>query len=66
MESIERSALVPYTAAQMFKLVDEAEHYPDFLPWCSGARVRPISEDDLKVTAVLRLDIEAWSGKAKS
>ena len=23
----------------MFKLVDEAEHYPEFLPWCSDAVV---------------------------
>ena len=31
--------LVPYTAAQMFDLVDRVEHYPEFLPWCGGAEV---------------------------
>lgn len=37
MPVIERSALVPYSAAQMFALVDGIAGYPDFLPWCVGA-----------------------------
>ena len=28
--------LVPYSAAEMFELVDRIELYPQFLPWCSG------------------------------
>ncbi len=39
MRSAKRSALVPYTPMQMWTLVDEAEHYPEFLPWCSAATV---------------------------
>ena len=31
---------VPYGADQMFGLVAGIERYPDFLPWCSGARIR--------------------------
>jgi ribosome-associated toxin RatA of RatAB toxin-antitoxin module len=31
--------LVPYSAEQMFDLVNGVERYPDFLPWCSGVRV---------------------------
>jgi coenzyme Q-binding protein COQ10 len=31
---------LPYTPEQLFDLVAEVERYPEFLPWCVGARVR--------------------------
>ncbi len=40
MQVIERSALVGYTPAQMFALVNDVERYPQFLPWCTGSTVR--------------------------
>jgi ribosome-associated toxin RatA of RatAB toxin-antitoxin module len=43
MQLVERSALVTYTAAQMFALVNDIERYPEFLPWCVGARVEDVS-----------------------
>ena len=39
MPTVQRSARVPYSAQQMFDLVDDIERYPEFLHWCSGARV---------------------------
>lgn len=39
MKVIDRSALVPYSAGQMYELVRDIESYPDFLPWCSGAGI---------------------------
>jgi ribosome-associated toxin RatA of RatAB toxin-antitoxin module len=36
---VQRSAHVPYTAEQMFDLVNDIESYPLFLHWCSGARI---------------------------
>lgn len=39
MTSVSRSALVSYSAAQMFDLVEGVEQYPQFLPWCSGTEV---------------------------
>ncbi len=39
MPEVVKSVLVPYTAEQMFALVDDVERYPEFLPWCSGAQV---------------------------
>ncbi|MEE9334646.1 MAG: type II toxin-antitoxin system RatA family toxin [Granulosicoccaceae bacterium] len=39
MSSISRSALVGFTAAQMYQLVLDVESYPKFLPWCSGSEV---------------------------
>lgn len=31
---------VPYAADDMFALVAGIDRYPEFLPWCSGARIR--------------------------
>ncbi|MDH4181741.1 MAG: ubiquinone-binding protein, partial [Betaproteobacteria bacterium] len=39
MREMHRSALVPYSAEQMFDLVEGVEHYPEFLPWCTGTRL---------------------------
>src|SRR6202047_5447969 len=43
MQVVERSALVTYTAAQMFALVNDVARYPEFLPWCVGARVEDVA-----------------------
>ena len=53
MRQIDRSALVPYTAAEMFALVDDIESYPEFLPWCTAAEVH--SRTDHIVEASLDL-----------
>lgn len=39
MKQVSRSALVPFSAEQMFHLVNDVERYPEFLPGCSGARI---------------------------
>jgi ribosome-associated toxin RatA of RatAB toxin-antitoxin module len=39
MREVKRSALVPYTAPQMFALVEDIERYPEFVPWVSGAEL---------------------------
>ena len=31
---------VPYSAEEMFALVADVARYPEFLPWCAGARIR--------------------------
>jgi ribosome-associated toxin RatA of RatAB toxin-antitoxin module len=36
---VQKSALVKFSAQQMFDLVDNIEAYPEFLPWCSGSRI---------------------------
>ena len=38
MKTIKRQALLPYSAQQMFELVDDINKYPEFLPNCAGAR----------------------------
>ena len=39
MTVIQKSALVKYSAQQMFDLVNDIESYPQFLPWCSASRI---------------------------
>ena len=39
MYNIHKSAIVLHPAANMFKLVDEVENYPKFLPWCGSTQV---------------------------
>jgi len=46
--SINKSALVAYTPAEMFALVSDIESYPGFLPWCRSARVIWREGDELK------------------
>ncbi|ELY6343661.1 type II toxin-antitoxin system RatA family toxin [Cronobacter muytjensii] len=39
MPQISRTALVPYSAEQMYQLVNDVKSYPEFLPGCVGSRV---------------------------
>ena len=38
---------VPYRAEQLFDLVADVGKYPEFLPWCVGAKVRTRTETEL-------------------
>ncbi|MDE2370018.1 MAG: cyclic nucleotide-binding domain-containing protein [Burkholderiales bacterium] len=42
---IRRSVLVAHPATAMFDLIEQAEHYPQFLPWCVGATILERSDD---------------------
>ncbi len=53
MPIINKSALVPYTALEMYKLVDDIEAYPAFLPWCGGTEVIERNEDEVKASILL-------------
>ena len=37
--------VIPYSAKQMFDLVLDVEKYPEFLPWCTAARIREKKQD---------------------
>jgi ribosome-associated toxin RatA of RatAB toxin-antitoxin module len=39
MREVIKTALVPYTPKEMFALVADFEHYPDFVPWVSESEV---------------------------
>ncbi len=39
MTVVQKSALVKFSAQQMFDLVNDIEAYPKFLPWCTASRI---------------------------
>lgn len=50
---VDRSALVPYSAEDMFALVADVEAYPSFLPWCSDVDVHSRAGDTVEATLEL-------------
>jgi ribosome-associated toxin RatA of RatAB toxin-antitoxin module len=55
LKVVERSAIVPFTASQMYALVNDVASYPQFLPWCTASRVL---EDPGPTERVASLSIE--------
>ena len=45
--------LVPYDTQQLFDLVADIERYPEFLPWCVGARIRERRADFMVVDMII-------------
>lgn len=50
MTTISKNALVPYSATEMFDLVNDIESYERFLPWCRSSEVLSQSEDEVRAT----------------
>jgi ribosome-associated toxin RatA of RatAB toxin-antitoxin module len=50
MATVKRYALVPFSAEQMFRLVNDIESYPRFLPWCRSTRVHARDADEIRAT----------------
>jgi ribosome-associated toxin RatA of RatAB toxin-antitoxin module len=48
--TISKSALVPYTPEQMYRLVRDIEAYPQFLPWCTRAEILSQDSDEVRAT----------------
>ena len=53
MTILQRNALVPYSCAQMYDLVDNIEGYAEFLPWCKKADVLSRTQDEVRATLTL-------------
>ncbi|HEX3953175.1 MAG TPA: type II toxin-antitoxin system RatA family toxin [Stellaceae bacterium] len=45
--------VLPYTPEQLFALVADVERYPEFLPWCVGARVRERRPDFIAADLII-------------
>ncbi|MCL1962249.1 MAG: type II toxin-antitoxin system RatA family toxin [Desulfovibrionaceae bacterium] len=48
MKTVRKSVLIWHSAREMFDLVTDPERYPQFLPWCSHARVLWRSEQGME------------------
>ncbi|WP_394753922.1 type II toxin-antitoxin system RatA family toxin [Crenothrix sp.] len=53
MTTVEKSALVKFSALQMFELVNDIESYPKFLPWCSASRIIKRGEDFIEAELLI-------------
>jgi ribosome-associated toxin RatA of RatAB toxin-antitoxin module len=54
MREVKRSALVNRPAAEVLALINDIESYPQFLPWCSHARVLSRSSGQIVATIGVR------------
>ncbi|MGD8429959.1 MAG: type II toxin-antitoxin system RatA family toxin [Ectothiorhodospiraceae bacterium] len=50
MTTVSRSALVPYSAEAMFRLVDDVDSYEHFLPWVKESRELHRDDDTVRAT----------------
>jgi ribosome-associated toxin RatA of RatAB toxin-antitoxin module len=55
LSHISRSALVAYTPAEMFALVNDIDAYDQFLPWCSQSLVEWSKGDEMRAKVELSL-----------
>ena len=55
METVSRSALMPYSPDFMYRIVNDVERYPEFLPWCGGSRVHSASEQDMEASVDINM-----------
>lgn len=51
---IRKTALIARPSTAMFDLIEAAEHYPAFMPWCAGATI--LERDDQVVVARISVD----------
>jgi ribosome-associated toxin RatA of RatAB toxin-antitoxin module len=47
MKTVQKSVLIWYSPQEMFNLVTDVQHYPQFLPWCDHARVLEFNEQGM-------------------
>ena len=52
MKHIERRVL-SHTPSNLFNLVSDVNKYPEFLPWCLGARVKSSSKYELNADLII-------------
>lgn len=61
MASVDRFALVGFSAQQMFDLVNDVKAYPEFLPGCAESKLLDASEQHMKASLkVAKGGISKW------
>lgn len=59
MHQISKSAIVPYSCTQMYKLVNQINQYPEFLNWCASACI--LNQTDRQITASIGINKSAFN-----
>jgi ribosome-associated toxin RatA of RatAB toxin-antitoxin module len=50
MATVNKSALVPYSAQTMFDLVNDVMAYPDFIPGCVATRINSVDDTHMQAS----------------
>jgi len=50
VKKVLKHALVPFSASQMYSLVNDIESYADFLPWCDKSIILEQTEREIKAS----------------
>ena len=53
----EERRLINHTPSNLFKLVSDVKKYPEFLPWCLGARVKNKCENNFEADLIIGFKI---------
>jgi len=54
MREVKRSALVNQSPARLYALINDVESYPQFLPWCTHARIEVRTSEEIVATIGVR------------
>jgi ribosome-associated toxin RatA of RatAB toxin-antitoxin module len=54
MREVRRSALIAESPRRMYGLINDIEHYPEFVPWCTAARVESRTATEVVATLDIR------------
>jgi ribosome-associated toxin RatA of RatAB toxin-antitoxin module len=54
MREVKRSALIAESPARMYALINDIERYPEFVPWCTAARVESRTEGEVVATLTIK------------
>ena len=61
MASIQRSALVGFSAESMFNLVNDVQSYPEFLPGCAQSRIDEQGEASMTASLLIaKAGVKQW------
>lgn len=54
MPKINRSALMPYSAEFMYRVVNDVAAYPEFLPWCGGVEIHHQDDHSMQASILIK------------
>jgi ribosome-associated toxin RatA of RatAB toxin-antitoxin module len=54
MREVKRSALIAESPARMYALINDIERYPEFVPWCTAARVDARKDHEVLATLSIK------------
>ena len=53
----EERRVINHTPSNLYKLVSDVKKYPEFLPWCLGARVKNNKKDSFDADLIIGFKI---------